>query len=293
MMRSSVQSIVLRVKSKNFELSKAVILGFALIFLIISFYLAPIPGGDDWTIFYETSRRVLSGQGLYAEPTSVTYFSNPPWLAVLLSPFGLLSLELSRAVFSVMTLVLALILAIRLQLGPVKLVFVLLSPPMIYILLHGQVDILVLAGLLLPQEWWLIVGLAKPQVAIGPIFGIKRNKFLRVLLVSAGVFLLTFLWFGNWPATLLKQPGQFIYEGHNIWRGFWPYQAIMGVFLILLALKRKDERFFVASSPFLSPYAATSSLIGPWLVGLTFLDNLAVGIIWVSWWAVIAYRFFA
>ena len=293
MIRSTLRSMVFNVQAKNFEPGKIALFAIALVFLVGAFYFVPLPGGGDWTIFHESSRRVLSGQDLYTEPTSATYYSNPPWLVVLLAPLGFLSLELSRAVFSVIVLILAVLLARRLNLGLAKLVLVLLSPPVIYILLHGQVDILVLAGILLPQEWWFIVGLAKPQVAIAMVFGIERSKLLRMMLISAAVILLSLIWFGNWPAALLRQPGQFIWEGHNIWRGVWPFQVIMGIFLLLLGFRKKREEFFIAASPFLSPYAATSSLIGPWLASLTFVTVFEAAIIWASWWGVIIYRYFA
>jgi len=40
----------------------------------------------------------------------------------------------------------------------------------------------------------------------------------------------------------------------------------------------------VAGSPFLFPYTAISSLIGPWLAGSYFLKDWRALLVWLSWW---------
>lgn len=129
--------------------------------------------------------------------------------------------------------------------------------------LHGQIDALILAAILLPQEWWMIAGLTKPQVAFGLIFGIPRAKCVRALLLTGLLLVKTLIWFGNWPLQLIRQPTPNRYDGDNLWLGLWPFQVPIGILLILLGISRKDERWLVSASPFLLPYTAISSLLGP------------------------------
>jgi len=168
-------------------------------------------------------------------------------------------------------------------------VLAVLSPPTVYILLHGQVDAIVLAGVLLPTAWWGLVAFTKPQVGLGLILGAGKSATLRMLGVTAAGFLLSFLAFGFWPAELLRQPGPV--GGHNVWLGLWPFQIPAGVALALLGVRRKDERFLLASSPFFLPYAATSSFLGPWIVASTLLRDWEAIVVILTWWSVIAYMY--
>ena len=78
---------------------KQLLAGILLVVLIIAFAFAPLPGGDDWEKFSAASRRVWTGEPLYTHG-----YHNPPWLAVALSPLGLLPHRLGWAIVSVATL---------------------------------------------------------------------------------------------------------------------------------------------------------------------------------------------
>jgi hypothetical protein len=95
-------------------------------------------------------------------------------------------------------------------------ILVILSPSAIYALLHGQIDALILAAILLPQEWWPLAGLTKPQVAFGLIFGILRAKWVRALLLTGLLLVVTLIWFGNWPLQLIRQPTPNRFDGYNL-----------------------------------------------------------------------------
>jgi hypothetical protein len=55
-------------------------------------------------------------------------------------------------------------------------------------------------------------------------------------------------------------------------------------------MSRQDERLLVSGSPLLSPYAATSTLIGPWIAAITVLSNRQAVVVFLSWWAAVIYR---
>lgn len=259
--------------------------------LTAAFALSPLPAPDDWIIFYETGQRIWAGAPLYGTPTHFNYYTYAPWLAVLIAPLSLLPLRWGWAALTVINLALTLVIARRWQMGLAKVALALLSPAMMYIVLHGQVDALVLAGVLLPREWWWLAGVTKPQVTFGLIFGVGRQRIVRALALTALVLGISFVWLGNWPAQLLRQPSPFIYAAHNLWLGLWPFQAPAGVALILLGIKRGDERLLVAASPFLSHYAATSSLLGPWLTLASFLNDWEAALVWATWWGAVLYRY--
>ncbi len=265
--------------------------------LVLLFAWVPLPGGDDWAVFYVAARRVLEGSALYGEPLVRLslydyYYYNPPWLAVSLIPLALLPFRWGRAVLSASTLLLAALLLRRWEKSPYglpKMVLVLLSPPMIYLLRNGQVDALVLGGVFLPVEFWPLVALTKPQVAVGLALGVPRPHWRRAALVMAGFLLLSGLFWGNWLVALVQQPAPLANES-NLWFGMWPFQVPVGLALLWLGIRDKDERLLVASSPFLSPYASTHSLLGPWIALLTWLSPAPGTIALLTWWSAIIYR---
>lgn len=267
------------------------LVGLAVLALILAFSLLPLPGGIDWETFVGAAQRVWTGQPLYGELVSDhSHFYNPPWVAVLLAPFAWLPFRLSWAMLAVASLVVMMALMRHWQGGLVRTILVLLSPATIYILLHGEIDALALGGILLPQEWWVLVALTKPQVTIGLIFGVPRKKWLVSLAVTVAVLSISLLWFGNWPQTLITQPNSLVEQTWNLWAYLWPWQVPAGVTLILLGITRCDERLLVAASPFLSPYATTSSLLGPWMATTLFLTEWQATIVWASWWGAAVYR---
>ena len=263
-----------------------------LVVLVVMFQVSPLGVGDDWETFYGAGRRVLNRAPLYGELVTFAYYSNPPWLAVLLAPISALPFRWGWSVITAANLIVAAAVARRLRLRLLHLVMALVSPPMIYTLLHGQIDGLALGGVLLPPEWWLLVGLTKPQVAIGLMVGVPRSRWVRALIVTGLVMLASLILFGNWPLALIRQPTPFIWLPHNLWWGLWPFQVPVGVALAALGVDRRDERYLLAASPFFLPYAAISSLLGPWLVACSGLKGWQVVLINIVWWGAVFYRAF-
>jgi hypothetical protein len=267
----------------------------AVFILLVALFLATPWSGDDWETFYGAARRVLHGQTPYGEPITFDYYSNPPWLALIFAPLAWLPEKFGWACVSAGTIFAVLLTVQHWEPGikPVKVLLAMFSPPTVYIFLHGQIDALVVACALLPVEWWGLVALTKPQVAVGLLAGIPVSRWTRAALMTGAVFAFTVLLFGFWPADWLDQPKLFQEGGHNLWLGLWPFQVPLGVALVAVGFSRRDARLLIAGSPFLSPYAAMSSLLGPWLAALTFLNNWQAALVWASWWGAVAYRAFA
>ncbi len=124
---------------------------------------------------------------MYAERYNGLPFDYPPWVGALLVPFGALPSAWGRAF--VTSLLLTVLICRRFKLSLIQHSLVLLSPPMLYIFLHGQIDVLALAVFLLPRHFWLIGSITKPQVTIGLIFGLQRENFWKSVGIAAAVTL--------------------------------------------------------------------------------------------------------
>jgi hypothetical protein len=265
----------------------------ALLLFVVGFTLLDMPGGTDWGTFYHVAHRIFDPElFLSRQSLNVRNYYNPPWYVVAFLPILMMPFRLGRAVGMALTIVAGLAILNRWNPKPglIKPVLLLLSPPMIYNFLHGQLDLLVMAGIFLPAEWWVVVATSKPQTVIGLMFGIRPSKWLRAALITLGIVAASFLLFGNWVDILINKPYQQIGATANLWSGLWPFQVPAGVTLLLLGIQRQDERLLVASSPLLAPYASMGNLIGVWLAALTFLTDWQAAIIWLSWWGAVAYR---
>lgn len=259
-----------------------------LVILVTAFAMLPLPGGDDWGIYYGSAKRILNNTELYGKVVTFSYLYNPPWVPILFVPFSLLPFQWGWGLLSVSSLVIIVFLAKKFDLGLVKLSIVLLSPPVFYILLHGQIDALVLGALLLPFEWWPIAAITKPQVALGYFFGIPRSYWGRAAVYTTLILTLSFILFGNWPLEIIRQPQPS--GAHNFWVGLWPFNLPVGVGLLFLGINRKDLRLMISASPFLMPYAATSSFLGVWIAMCSMLKKWQAAIILILYWTVVVYR---
>ncbi len=148
---------------------------------------------------------------------------------------------------------------------------------------------MILGVILLPREFWLIGALTKPQTAIALALGAIKSKWWKTILITLGVIGISFLVVGNWVPAFLSQPFD-AYGGHNVWFGLWPYQVVIGVVLTLVGLERNDERFWVGASPFFAPYAATSTLLGPWMLLVTKIKDWQAIAALLAWWAAAIFR---
>jgi hypothetical protein len=185
--------------------------------LIAIFAVAPWTG-DDWLTFHGASWRIINGQSLYGSPITTNYYSNPPWLALVLIPVAILPAHVGWALLCAATLLatLALLRHWAAQPGHVKPALALTSPAMLYLLLHGQ-----------------IVALTKPQAVLALALGTPRRRWPLALAIMVGALTLTVLLEGWWPLALLRQPTPFADAGHNLWRGLWPFQVPLGMYLVV------------------------------------------------------------
>lgn len=263
----------------------------SLIFLSCAFYYSPIMTGDDWQTFYDTLGRVIIGENLFIESTSFAYYSNPPWLALLLLPLRIVPYRWGWSILSALSLVSVVVISYKLKIGKIKFIALVLSPPFIYTVLHGQVDAIIMLGVLLPPKWWGVVALTKPQTVGGLIIqSLRRENIFKGFIILFIFLVITILLFGIWPLDLINQPKPFVSDHHNIWYGLWPFQVVVGIVLLLHSISTKKFLYQLAASPFMMPYATIGNLYGLWLSMCILLPEWHTVVVVITWWCAVVYR---
>jgi hypothetical protein len=275
------------------------VLALALVTLVVMFVIAPLPAnvyvGEDWAVFRSAALRVAHGNphiygvDFHPEHPWNYFFYNAPWLAVALTPVAVLPERVGWALLSTATLAGTIALVWRWakpKPGLLKTLLALISPPVILIIVHGQIDALIVAAVWLPPEWWPLVLTAKPQTAIALILGVPRDRWLRAAVILGTAVVLSLLLFGFWPRPLAHSVTD---SSANITRGAqsvaWPLRLAIGAALAAWGARKRDERVLIAASPLLSSYVTVHSLYGAWIVLVSTLDRRYVALLWVLFWA--------
>ena len=266
-----------------------------LVTLTAIFYLAPLGTGLDSIIFDQAMHRFLSGQSPYI-PYGADHqgYFYPPWASLVIAPLTLLPERFTWAFTNAMSIASVAILGMYFKLGRVKTVLVMLSPAMIFNLWMGQIDGLFLLGILLPEEYWLLVASMKPQLLLGlaPLGLTARDKCLKTLFITLGIGGMSLVVWGLWPLEVLHlAQSQFATEQPQVFLQFlWPNQLIVGIGLLVVNLRLRDIRLALAASPFLARYASHGSYIGVVLALAASVKHYELFFILCVWWVVILLR---
>ncbi len=218
-----------------------------------------LPELIDWTRSYRPAALLLaSGQS----PYEIDSFTNPPWVLVPLIPLALLPSRLGGAILFVVTLCALVVVAIRVGATPLSLIAFVLSFPVFFMLLFGQIDWLVLVGVFMPPPVGLFFVLAKPQAGIAiAIFwlaeALRKGGFGGAVAEFAPVTLafgVSIAVYGFW---FLDTPSGMVTAKYNF--SLWPLSIPIGVTLLVSALRSRKRELSLLASPFLSPYVAPHS----------------------------------
>jgi hypothetical protein len=211
-------------------------------------------GGTDWsTCFTEAATR-------WWDAPWKEGMSNPPYAALMLWPLGVLGSRLATAIVNSASVLLLARLARRWDGSEWAVLPVLLSPVGIYLLGTGQIDVLVLSGVLLPEAAGVLVYVVKPQTGLWIAAAHWRKLLGWPLVVGIVVGVITLVIWGWWPIKVLNGAGYFTGSTWNA--ALWPWFIPAGIWCAWRAWKREDERYGVAASPLLFPYLGLSSYAG-------------------------------
>jgi hypothetical protein len=247
-----------------------------------------VPNADWYVQYYPAARGIFQGHSPYEQLP----YSNPPWAALLLTPFAILPRELSRGLILVCTAAALIYLAWRLHAPRIAVIAMLLSPTAIAALLVANLDAFVILSVFLPPTWGLFGLMLKPQVGMGAalydliaawrehrVSGVIR-MFAPILLVSAVSALLFPVW--------IERMVQLTSNGWN--RSIFPYGIPLGVFALWYSIRKRNVFFALAAAPFLTPYltfpsylAVQVGLLHPDVERVVRREWLQIGLCIVLW----------
>lgn len=246
-----------------------IVIFFGLILLILLGIAAAnfIPEQIDWVrTFRPAAREVLA----LRSPYNISTYYNPPWILIPLLPIALLPDKVGNGFLFVISLCALIYSAIRMGAKPFSLIAFLLSFPVVFLLLFGQIDWMILFGLTLPPQIGLIFIFAKPQIAIPYVVFIlieswQKGGYKQVLKVFYPVFvmfLLSNLIFGLWftDSDLFMLSAIYNYS-------LWPGGLIFGSVLLVYAIIKHKKEVSISAGPFFSPYVGVHS----WTIALVAL----------------------
>lgn len=222
-----------------------------------------LPPGIDWRDTYRPATlALLSGQS----PYSVDIFFSAPWALVPLIPFALLPENVGRAVLFLLSLGSFAFTAQRLGAKPPALIAFLLSPPVMHCLLNSNIEWLPLLGFVLPPQLGLFFIAIKPQIGLGVglfwLIEAWRNggwrEVVRVFWPVSLTLLISFVLFGLWPVRF--QDTMTLTRAYNA--SLWPSSIPVGLALLVAAVRKRNIKYAMASSPCLSPYVLLHAWVG-------------------------------
>ncbi len=261
------------------------ILTAALLITILAavFVVTPWHTGD-WEIFRNAARAALTLDDPYSVEYDGRLYYNPPWLAWTLIPLAVLPVRLGWAILSAVSVVGAIALLERWGSGtPQRVALLILSPPLLYTIMYGQVDVWILCGLFFGAAALPVVAFTKPQIAL-PVL-LQTRAWIRAGLLLGVLAVVGLALYGWWPGKILALPRPFLEEGHNLWRGTWPWNLVPGLVILAWGVVRRDTGILIVSAPFLSPYAGLNSFAGLWIVLMARLPKPAAGLAWALAWS--------
>lgn len=259
-----------------------ILVGLLLFIGLVILLTFTLPEAPDWHNLYRPGAlAMIQGKNPFDNPI----FYNAPWVLIPMIPLLLLPEAVGRAILTVATLVILVLVAHRFGARPVGIVFILLSPPVFQLMLDGNIDWIVALGFILPPQIGLFLLAVKPQT--GMVVGIfwlveayqkgRIREVFRVFLPVTLAFVISFLMYGFWPlrfSTALELGGN---------ASLWPMSIPIGLALTAAAMRKHRVEYAMAASPCLTPYALLHSWISPLLAiaGSTTETICAVAGLWM------------
>lgn len=253
---------------------------------IASLALASVlPQSSDWSAVYRPATlALLAGKS----PYTVDNYVAPPWVLVPLVPLAVLPQRLGQLAIFWLSIAGFAYLARRNSARLLSVAALIVSYPVVYGLIYGQIDWLMMLGLVLPPWLGLPLLMAKPQIGIGVALflgyeawtsGGIRN-LVSVFLPLACLVLVSYVIFG--PEFITKS--RLVLSPTNT--SLWPRSIPIGLVILVASIRQEKKFLSLAASPFLSPYMPVHSWAAV-IVGLSddplypVLISAASWLVWV------------
>lgn len=223
----------------------------------------PVWGDQGWTF--------LDRKGLFV-PYEVAGFVNPPWVHLILHPLKWWPIEWAVLAQMLIYFVALTALVFKYQWQTNRAHYatlvVLTSPFALDTAIEINIDWIVVLGLIVHPVLCAPLLMAKPQVAWGYIIGLRWSYLWRASVVGAITLIASFAVWGFWPPHLLENLERSpVSVGINVapmnMLGVVP-SLVIGVLLVLWALRRRDTWLGVLAGLFFVPYIAAYSAMIPY-----------------------------
>lgn len=257
------------------------LLGLCIVVCLLTLWIAErtFIGPDFYFTYYATGSKWLGGEGpLYGltyEQADVGFY-NAPWLLLILVPTALLPLALGQAIWHVASGLLLIGSAhvwTRPQVSPVWIALSIANLFTVDLLLRGQIDALLLAGVMLG---WLAVREERPW-QLSAAFAILLVKPPNVLLVMLLFSIAARRWSRRQWAIIVSVP-LLLAVGSGVFVGFdWPLAYLRNaqqrpiIDYLSITLWRALDLLGLAAVPFvvLAGAAVAAFVRRAWRVGMT------------------------
>ncbi len=259
--------------------------------LAISFLAAPyLPPAIDWTTaFRPATLDLLAGRDPFENPLMI----HAPWGLLPLIPLALLPEAVGRVMLILCGLASYAYVAHKLGAKPIATLFLLLSPPVMHVLLNGNLDWLAALGFILPPQFGLFFISVKPQmgIAVAPFWLIQAwrlggwKQVIKTFAPFTIVLGLSFAIFGLWPLGSSRTADYW-------WNAsLWPMSIPVGLALFVASVRKQKIEYAMAASPCLSPYVLLHSWVGALLAIVASVPETIAAV--VGLWIVVGLKFFA
>jgi len=275
-------------------------IGVSLIFLGVCTYIivtmVPAGLGIDWRLTYRPAALAfLRGQNPFnVEVSPEAPFFAAPWGLIPLLPLALLPVEVGRALVMLVGIFAFSIAAHRMGAKPITMAVFLLSPPVVHTILNANIEWMPILGFVMPPSIGLFFVTVKPQtgfaVAIWWLFDAWRKGGLGLVIRTFApvtiAYLISFAIYGLWPLGMFNAIGY----GTGFNSSLWPLSIPIGLVLLVTSIKKRDIKYAMPASPFLSPYVlfhAWSSAVFAFVSEPVQLTVIVLGL-----WIAVGIRFF-
>lgn len=270
------------------------VIAIAVVVILVILSIPFVPTGID---YYDVLRPATIAFLRFENPYHTVGMLNPPWIFFLLAPIAILPVHIGGAILFWLNLFTWIVVTRKLSNDNLaSIIAVVTSPMVVNGLMAGNVDFLVMWGLLLPAEFAVFFLAIKPQVGGAAILYLAIcayqeggwQKLVRLFLLPFLITMLSFAVYGLWPLNAGKILG-FSWNASPLKILGWP-SIVIGLLLFILALSRKNREdgtnISMAASPFFSPYVGSQS----WAAILpALMKTKALYLVWIILWGWIAY----
>ena len=281
------KSIPKNITGKQLLVISALAITVIALITAMSFYLPP---AIDWHgAFRPAALEILHGRS----PFNVDGFYHAPWSLIPLIPLAVLPEPIGRALLLLISLASYAYVSYKLGAKPLAIVFLLISPPVLHLVLNGNLDWMAAIGFILPPQWGLFFIAIKPQmgIAVAPFWLIEawRRGGVKLVLETftpfLAVLLLSFVMFGLWPLSVTRAT--------ELWwnASLWPVSIPVGLALFAASIRKRKIEYAMAASPCLSPYVLVHSWVGALLAIVSSTLETIVAVI--GFWLAVIIKLYA